>query len=144
MIFVRGPFAADPNINVLTFAFDDRVWVLNRPAIDEPIAAGTFGVLEFDDVRAYRCGGSSRPDVLIPAEAWALEFEQSDYLTQSIALDEQRDAHALRHHKHFAIRDGNHRLLDVIARHVSVSAFESPPGGVGLQAFLANALAEFD
>jgi hypothetical protein len=74
---------------------DDQLWVLNRPAIDEPIATGTFGVLEFDDVRAYPRGGSTRPDVLIPAEAWALELEGSDYLSQSTALDEQRDAQSL-------------------------------------------------
>jgi len=116
---IVGPFLPDPNVSVLLLSLDDRLWIINRRANHDEPSLPMFGLLEFLDVRAHRV--QSGGDYLDAAPgAWATEASNSEYWEQVVRSDEQRTAEQLAQHKHYVVRDGNHRTVDVIAREIGV------------------------
>jgi hypothetical protein len=118
---ISGPFLADPNVHVIILSMDDRLWIVNRRAVQDEPTLSMFGLLEFVDVRAYRVRPGGEYLDSTPG-SWATEVPNSEYWDQVVGADEQRDRAALAQHKHYAVRDGNHRTVDVIAREARVRA----------------------
>lgn len=128
---IVGPFAADPNVATPTLLVDDRLWCFIRRAHFDVSGLAQYGVIEFEDVRTYRCRmrtNGEHPDCEdTPASNWwALQLDSSAYAAQCAASDVQRSAAVLGGHSHFVVVDGNHRAIDVYARSVSVRSVDGP------------------
>jgi len=131
---IYGPFVPDPNVSTAVLSFDDKVWCLVRELVEDERARGRCGVVELRDVRVFRCRarhpGTTPDDVdfEIAMDWWALELEDSDFARNSSTEDSQRESSALSMHRHFVVRDGNHRAIDIFAREAVVHILNSTAG----------------
>jgi hypothetical protein len=132
-----GPFVPDSNVSVALSFFEDRLVVINRRILRSDALEPGFGLLEFSDVRAHRLRNQGL-DLERPPSAWALVLSESDYLQQIVESDERRTAGTSSQHKHYLVRDGDHRTIDIIARDVTIRVITGP-----LLAELARLAAQF-
>jgi hypothetical protein len=117
-----GPFLIDPNVSVALVACDGSLWCIFRSARWAAPAA-MWGVVEFDDVRAYCCRPADKEAVKgdpVAPDAWVIEVSGSQFLAETRRNDQQRSVADLGAHRHFIVLDGNHREIDVVARGLSI------------------------
>jgi hypothetical protein len=143
---VEGPFLLDPSVRGLLLAFDDQACVIRYGALHDPRATDQWGAMLFTDLRAVALRGSDPHQDAWLGEAiedgWAVQLGSSDYLMRARAQDPQRTVQDLQGHSHFVVLDGNHHVIDLVARSCLVTSIEAGPDAD--LASLASSITPFD
>ena len=128
---VDGPFLLDPNVRVLLIHLDDQACVLRLGALHDPQAQGQLGALLFTDVRGVVLRNGDTPfdfwvrDVI--EDGWTIQLDGTEFLARARREDVQRAPESLQGHYHFVVPDGNHHVLDIVARSCAVAAVPAAP-----------------